>query len=182
MVSGRSPSIGLAGGLAALLGGAGCATTGLAWVHEPESGIDLSPPSDDAARSAGTVAAPAAFAEPAQRAPSARRIDHTITLGETTGLTAVSGEAAAQTGGAPSPVVINIYVSPGSPAVYAPAYGVATGATRFVGARSQAHGAVALRPGLDWAPPPSYGPAFPYRMAPSSPWVGDGSERTRSTR
>lgn len=194
MVSGRAPSIVLCGGLAALCGAAGCATTGLAWVHEPESGVDLSPPSDDAAKApraemsaVGAGALPAAFTGAPQGPPAPRRLDHTITLGETTALTASSGEAIAPPGGAQSPVIINIYVTPGSPAVYGPAYGVAiggvgTGFPRFAGARSQAARAVAMRPGLDWAPPPSYGPAFPYRMGPSSPWTGDGSERSRSSR
>ncbi len=166
MVSGGAPSIFLAAGIAAPLGAAGCATTGLAWVHEPESGADLSAPTE-------------VFVEAPPASPSVRRLDHTITLGETTSLTAVNGEPVDPRGSAPSPAVINIYVGSAQPAFYGPAYGVVTGVSRFDGVRTQAARATALRPGLDWAPPPSYGPAFPYRMAPSSPWSGDGSERTR---
>jgi hypothetical protein len=161
-----------------MVGAAGCATTGLAWVHEAESGVDLSPPVQGATPMAPVPWSPV-LAEGLQDAPAPRRIDRTITLGETTGVTGTNGEAVDQRSN-PSPVVINIYVASPPPAGYGPVYGVAAGDTRFGGSvRPQAGRAVALRPGLDWAPPPSYGPAFPYRMAPSSPWNGDGSDRTR---
>jgi hypothetical protein len=86
-------------------------------------------------------------------------------------------------------LVVNIYNYVGSAPqpVYASAYGYGAGypvvGARTIGARSvtvQPGASGTVQPGMDWAPPPSYGPAFPYRMAPSSPWVGDGSTRTRN--
>lgn len=175
-----------------MVGAAGCATTGLAWVQEPESGVDLSPPSGDGAKPAAELAA--ARASGPQAVPGAvRRIDRTITLGETTVVPTASSEGRAPQGTSSSPVVVNIYVASAPAPIYGPAYGVVSGVSSFggagsVGARSIGASTVgastssSMRPGMDWTPAPSYGPAFPYRMGPSSPWVGDGTDRTRSSR
>jgi hypothetical protein len=185
----------------AAVGATGCATTGLAWVHEPESGVDLSPPGDarpESKSEAPQAARPGsnaprtqenlALASDIEEAPAARRLDHTITLGETTGASGSTAEPSERSSG--QPVVVNIYnyVGAAPQPVYAPAYGVVQGGYPVVGARAfgarsvtvQPGSSGTVRPGMDWAPPPSYGPAFPYRMGPSSPWVGDGSERARS--
>jgi hypothetical protein len=191
MQAGRSLSVVLAGGF--LLVSGGCTKTGLAWVHEPESGVDLSPPADarpespqsarSGARQANENLALTADVEDAQ---PARRLDHTITLGETVGASGMTDDVATRQGGQ-APVVINIYNYVGAPQpVYAPSYGYGVGypvvGARSIGARAvtvQPGSTGTIRPGMDWAPPPSYGPAFPYRMGPSSPWAGDGSDRGR---
>src|SRR6478609_7283833 len=99
MDAGPTRSLVLAGAMAAMLGVAGCATTGLAWVHEPESGVDLTSPTEEAAkgpsREGAHVTDPVAATDLAQ-SPQApvRRIDRTITLGETTTASGVGGEVA----------------------------------------------------------------------------------------
>jgi len=112
----------------------------------------------------------------------ARRIDHTITLGETTAASSSSSEIADRPSNQAAPTVINIYVASSpevgyGPVYGVPVYGVGAGVSGARGARSSVARSTTMQPGRDWTPPPSYGPAFPYRMAPSSPWNGDGSER-----
>jgi hypothetical protein len=178
----------------------GCGTTsGLAWVHEPESGVDMSPPSGDpSTQRARAPAVAGARSEADERAElraamaedmaPPRRIQRTITLGETTDTPTYTAAAAAPPGAA-APVTVNVYINQAPPLAYGPGYGyVTTGglaggfvrAPRAEVARAAAVPPAAMRPGLDWAPPPAYGPAFPYRMGPSSPWQGDGTDRVRA--
>ena len=117
MDAGRTRSLVLAGAMAAMLGVAGCGTTGLAWVHEPESGVDLTSPTEEAAkgpsRESVRVTDPATAPDLAQSSQGpVRRIDCTITLGETTTASGVGGEVADRPNNPAAPVVVNIYVAP----------------------------------------------------------------------
>jgi len=173
------------GVLAVMVGGAwGCGATGLAWVHEPESGVDLGPPpasvpragsfrSDPPELAAATVAAP--------QSQASRRLDRTITLGgEGTAVAALPSEGT--TDARSSTTIVNVYVgSPASTPAYYGTFGpsFATAVPSFGVARTVAVQGMApsLRPGLDWPAVPNHGSSFPYRTAPASPWDGDGSRR-----
>src|SRR5437764_8280143 len=102
----------------ALTASLGCATTGLGWVNEPESGGDVASPSSDPISSPPRQTFYAAegvqVAPPVQRSAH-RRLDHTITLGEVTVL-----DARPEPPPVPQGSVVNIYVSPSAPA---PGYG-----------------------------------------------------------
>jgi len=175
---------------------AACATTGLAWVNERESGVDLHPPSSRAAEFRGAPPGrrlascstdcnrsewdpPAAAAQDLPR----HRLDHTVTLdGEASGADR-RADATQAAGGQP---IINIYVTSAAPG---PAYGAGYGAYAFgvpLGVplvattsrnASMQTAAPALRPGLDWPSVPNPGPAFPYRTGPASPWTGENPRR-----
>jgi len=163
----------------------GCATTGLAWVNEPESGVDLSKPSpiaDSAPSAQADPSAAIARTEALTEPQGPYRLDRTVTLGEVT----EAGTAPSQPGPSPSPMVVNVYVNaPAALPVYAPFYVSSTGFRPSSFARDGAGNvrsmtsAGALRPGQNWAPPPTYGPMFPYATAPASPWAGDGTRRSR---
>jgi hypothetical protein len=165
----------------ALTASLGCATTGLGWVNEPESGGDVAPPSSDpissAPRQAFYPAEGVAVAPSVQRSAQ-RRLDHTITLGEVTVL-----DARPEAAPSPQGSVVNIYVSPSAPAPgyagYVTGYGFATAPFANVPIRGVRVNTAAppMRPGLDWPSVPSPGTPFPYRTAPASPWEGSTSRR-----
>jgi hypothetical protein len=171
------------GTFSTLLASLGCATTGLGWVNEPESGVDLNPPPSGSA-SEMPVSKPV-YPEPAAEtvAPPQRsshhRLDHTITLGEVTVLDSRPEPAPPSR----DATVVNIYVSPSAPVPAYAGYGAsyAFGAAPFanVPARSIRVNTASppMRPGLDWPAVPNHGAPFPYRTAPASPWDGDGSRR-----
>src|SRR4051812_15640199 len=117
MDAGRSRSLVVAGTMAAVLGVAGCAATGLAWVHEPESGVDLASPTEEApkgSRREGVQVTDPGTAQDLAQSPQApvRRIDRTITLGETTAASGAGGEIADRPSNPAAPVVVNVYVAP----------------------------------------------------------------------
>ena len=159
---------------ALLAGVVGCsATTGSSWVHEPEPGGFAN---DDATvevtghpvEALVEPLAPTRTDELAQ-APSPRpRLTRTITLGET---------LVAYTERAPEPraadrssvhVTVNNYVTPQNESddgYYSGYYG-----GRFV---RPSQPIAPTRPGQNWPAPKSYGPAFPFKTAPASPWAPD---------
>jgi hypothetical protein len=170
---------------------AGCTKTGLAWVNEPESGVDLEPPSPRSPNeSIPRPADPAEAARPAAQVvdpgvPDNRpRLDRTITLGGESAFGAREERTSAETSSGPTNVV-NVYVMPSAPSFaygssyggfYAPRGGAFLPAQTIGSARAPAAPA-ALRPGLDWPSVPNHGPAFPYRMGPASPWEGTDPRR-----
>lgn len=170
------------GAFSALTVSLGCATTGLGWVNEPESGVDLTAPSSGSALDLSTSPVslePATGSGTPSRRSSQRRLDHTITLGEVTVLDARPIPAPPSR----DATVVNIYVSP-SPQVppysgYGASYGIAAFPLTSVPAGSIRVNTASppMRPGLDWPAVPSHGAPFPYRTAPASPWDGDGSRR-----
>jgi hypothetical protein len=175
-------------------GAHGCTKTGLAWVNEPESGVDLEPPSprpasesvprpadpSEAARPAALVAEGAAAAHP--------RLDRTITLGGELAFPTQAETSSAATSNGPTNIV-NVYVMPSAPSfAYGSTYGSVYGTgfysggsaffpARTIGAAQVPAAQPALRPGLDWPSVPNHGPAFPYRMGPASPWEGTDPRR-----
>src|SRR5262245_60562336 len=102
MDQGTRRSLWLASCSAVALCATGCATTGLAWVHERESGVELTPPeppSESSARTAAPVNDPPANAsmeEPVDT--SHHRLDRTITLGGTAESSVRAYDAPAATG------------------------------------------------------------------------------------
>jgi hypothetical protein len=161
----------------AVLGATGCATTGLAWVHERESGVDLTPPepSNEVARRAPDPPSPTPVID-TYADPSHRRLDRTITLGGTTE-SSVRPYAPTPAADPRGVAVVNVYVN--QPPAYGASYGYGYAspvvvAPRATMVRTQP---ATVRPGLDWPAVPSYGPAFPYRMGPASPWDGADPRR-----
>jgi hypothetical protein len=179
-----------------------CATTtGLAWVNERESGVELRPPSSHAAEfhtrrplrtwASGSADCNMSESDPscvARQNPPRRRLDHTVTLGGEASGADRRADPTETAGGQP---IINIYVTSAAPG---PAYGAGYGAVYPFGvplvattgvplvattARnvSMQMAAPALRPGLDWPAVPNPGPAFPYRTGPASPWTGENPRR-----
>jgi hypothetical protein len=158
----------------------GCATTGLAWVHERESGVDLTPPEAPSETAPATRVSPPLVEEPvANRAPARPRLDRTITLGGTTESSARRYEAPVASGD-PRTTIVNVYVNQMPPTAYGATYGYGYASPVLIApptmsVRTQAP--AALRPGLDWPAVPNYGPAFPYRTGPASPWSGADPRR-----
>jgi hypothetical protein len=156
----------------------GCATTGLAWVHERESGVDLTPPEAPSEAASTTRTNPPLVEEPVANGPPARpRLDRTITLGGTTESSVRRYETPAASGD-PRTTIVNVYVNQMPSTAYGYAYGYASPvvvASPAMAVRTQAP--AALRPGLDWPAVPNYGPAFPYRTGPASPWSGADPRR-----
>jgi hypothetical protein len=138
------------------------------------------------------VSSPALAPDPASPdapdAPAAARprLARTVTLGETVASEPAPAPAAPGPAGAPVQVVINNYVTvPSYDAVpvYAPLYpalrpahhgGGREGGARVEagrGTRSQSQpGRANVTPGQDFPAPRSYGPSFPFKTAPASPW------------
>lgn len=148
---------------------AGCAaTSGQDWLNSP---LDEQA-SSASERLARESAAPATVPGPQDPSPSLARprLQHTITLGEDYGIASAAPAGAAQ--GGPSvqvnvnvPVAVNNYGGYGYGLGY---YGYANGSpARPPGPTPTPR----VQPGQDFPSPPSYGPAFPYRTAPASPWA-----------
>src|SRR5260370_1899632 len=105
-------------------------TTGLAWVNEPESGGDLTPPVSPS-ESERPVSLP-------EQAPPRRRLDHAITLGASEFDTGSYGTPA-QPVDARAPTIVNVYITPGAMPYNGASYG---------------YGGDAVWPFLVWSPPP----------------------------
>jgi hypothetical protein len=183
----------MAFGGALLVALSGCSSaSNSAWLREPEAGMaldaDLVGPLEQ--RRALPIEALGAV-RPAEAAPipdpsgmdagSRPRLMRTVTLGETLGSAPQPEPAGAGTAGAPVQVTINNYATvPGYDAVpvyasgYAPLYPRQHGGGRVDGergSRAQVKPASAnIIPGRDFPAPRSYGPSFPYKTAPASPW------------
>jgi hypothetical protein len=161
----------------ALAVGLGCSTTaGSTWVSQPEPG----PFADgDLALSEQR---PDGFAEPVSSTlgrdlevvgrPQARpRLDRTVTLGEVHAAY-TERQAEATPGPAPVSVTINNYAT--TPNYYdgyyaAPYY--RGDFRRGDDPRPARPSARPTQPGQSWPALPSYGPAFPFKTAPASPWA-----------
>jgi hypothetical protein len=159
----------------------GCASaSNAAWLREPEEGLLLR----DGAPNLETSATIAASASPRSAeasvvpndARSRPRLRQTVTLGETIASAAEPTPAPAPGGNAaPVNVTVNNYVT-----APAPAYGGWVEPLPGRAARSQAAtprgvsppttGGGASQPAGSWPSPPSYGPAFPFKTGPASPW------------
>lgn len=159
--------------LASLALSACAATTGRAWVHEPEdANLDT-----DAAYAVRDLDPAPGSLTPIPQASAAESVDaprprlaHVVSLGQSESGAARPALAAATP--APPGVVVNI-VNYGS-APYSAGYGYplsyrtsSAGASAAPPAAASG-GAPAL--GQDWSRPPSYGPAFPWKTGPASPW------------
>jgi len=168
-------------GLAAIAGALGCgATAGSTWVTQPEPGPFVS--DDDAALASensfhaldepktSPAALDVAFDEESKPRP---RLNRTVTLGETFAGDPGRPEAPGATGG-PIAITINNYVAASNP--YAGYFGSPyivdgfrpiDGVTRPTPPSAQP---APMQPGQNWPALPSYGPAFPFKTAPASPW------------
>jgi hypothetical protein len=156
----------------------GCSTTsGSTWVSQPEPGpfagddIALAERGFDAFDEPSTTTSSRDLE--VEGRPEARpRLDRTITLGEVHASYAERAAAPAP-GPAPVNVTINNYVAAPNPntydGYYAPAY-----YGDFRRGDHQRPGKPSARPshpGQNWPALPSYGPAFPFKTAPASPWA-----------
>jgi hypothetical protein len=155
----------------------GCSTTaGSTWVSQPEPGPFAG---DDLALS---EQGPGGFGEPAPNGfvrdlevdgrPRARpRLDRTVTLGEVdAGYTERQAQAAA--GPAPVSVTINNYAN--TPSYYDGYYAGGYYGRDFRPSNDPRPARPIARPtqpGQNWPALPSYGPAFPFKTAPASPWA-----------
>jgi hypothetical protein len=156
--------------------GLGCSTTaGSTWVSQPEPGpfaddelalADQHPDGLDASKV--STFAPALEVE--GRPQPRPRLDRTVTLGEVHAGYAERTEKAAP-GAAPVSVTINNYVTPANnyDGYYGAPYFV--GDFRRSGAPRPAQPIAPTQPGQNWPALPSYGPAFPFKTAPASPWA-----------
>ncbi|HEY3497511.1 MAG TPA: hypothetical protein VGK73_22595 [Polyangiaceae bacterium] len=158
---------------------AGCATSSAAWLREPEAGMSLGEhlsarleePPLDAARAAPLQSEPIALPVESESRP---RLQRTVTLGGEISAAEARAVPAAAPGAAPVQVVVNNYLPAyGAPyETYYPAVRPARGrADSESDSRNRARGsAPRVQPGQDFPAPPSYGPSFPYKTAPASPW------------
>jgi hypothetical protein len=158
----------------------GCASSSnSAWLREPEEGLLVGERTREFETSARSDAFSGSIAdgpEIANEASHSRtRLRHTVTLGETIA-PAPEPSAAAAPAGNPAPVVVTVnnYVT-----AAVPVYG------RWVeplpGRAARSHGSAprgvspsptrgGSSPPVSWPGPPSYGPSFPFKTAPASPW------------
>jgi hypothetical protein len=161
----------------ALAVGLGCSTTsGSTWVSQPEPG----PFAGDELALAGQ--SHDGFEDPVtsnfvrdlevEGRPQARpRLDRTVTLGE---VHAGYTERSAEPSPAPAPVsvTINNYVAtPSSYDGYYAAPAIVGDFRRGDDSRPARPIARPTEPGQSWPALPSYGPAFPFKTAPASPWA-----------
>jgi translation initiation factor IF-2 len=165
----------------------GCATAGSTWVSQPEPGPFAG---DELAMTAGEH--PIAPDEPrtsrfvaeleSDAAPRSRpRLDRTVTLGETMVAPPERGEPAPVAERPAVSVTINNYVQPPAPAYsgyyaapyvagYHSTHGGGTHPSQPIARPSPAPNPTPRHPGQNWPALPSYGPSFPFKTAPASPW------------
>lgn len=164
-------------GLGAMALGLGCsATTGSTWVRQPEPGAFANEEITTSAHDLEAFDQPRAprFVSDAEGDLTARarpRLDRTVTLGEVVVVPSERAASAQAPNGAPVTVTINNYA--GSPNGYYDGYYGGYLAPFIVDDARPARPQPAprpMQPGQDWPKPPSYGPAFPYKTAPASPW------------
>jgi len=140
----------------------GCgATAGQDWLAEPLPAAAVSMAQSGERRALET-----------ETTPEARpRLRHTITLGES--YVASSTSYASAPSGAAS-VQVNAYV----PITFNNGYGYGGVGYVYAGdgqhrppSHAQPSPPSQLQPGQNFPSPPSYGPSFPFRSAPASPWA-----------
>jgi hypothetical protein len=164
-----------------LLALSGCATSNSAWLSEPEAGMSLG---SDLAVPLAHGDRPTPYATLGVREPvasggsapagSRRRLDRTVTLSGVI----TSAEVEATAGAPPATprvqVTVNNYAAPPAyggfydDSYYGPLFfrdGIADDRPE----RSRPK-APTVGPGQDFPAPPSYGPPFPFKTAPASPW------------
>jgi hypothetical protein len=163
--------------LGAALAVTGCATTGQAWVQQPENALSMTASPELEPR---VTAEPVGAIEPSPLSGEAprRRLDHVVSLGEGAASAAPPSSAVGGPSSATTPVVVNIvsYAAPsyGYAPGYAPAYSsvgyrpTSAGVSRVAPVNIAPGGTPPL--GHDWQAPRSYGPNFPYHTGPASPW------------
>jgi len=164
---------GAACAVAALL--AGCVQNGREWVHAPIDD-DVGSPRERLAPDA----TPWSAASPASGgSPNRGRITRTITLGEslTPGAppSPSSNRSRAEGPGATTFVESSSYRAPRSTSY---GWGGSGWGPRYPSypsypepRASTPRAAPPMQVGDDWQKPPSYGPAFPFRTGPASPWA-----------
>jgi hypothetical protein len=161
----------------------GCgATAGSTWVTQPEPGpfvsdtdaLSASENSFHALDEPKTSQAALEVAFDEERRPRPR-LNRTVTLGEAFVSTAERSGAPQAPVGAPLAITINNYVAAPNP-YYSGYYGapfIADGFRPIDGGTRPAPPSAQpapMQPGQNWPALPSYGPAFPFKTAPASPW------------
>jgi hypothetical protein len=144
--------------LLALSTSLGCAaTTGEDWLNTP---IDATAPS--------SISEVPPLVESADARP---RLRQTVTLGESYALATSDAYRPAPAAAAGVHVNVSTYVPVTNN--YYGGYGYAYTNGPLLDRPSAGHPSQPppLQPGQDFAPPPSYGPSFPFRSAPASPWA-----------
>ncbi|HEY3234526.1 MAG TPA: hypothetical protein VGJ84_07405 [Polyangiaceae bacterium] len=138
----------------------GCVTGGREWVRQPEPGGFENAPGElewfDATSSRFDAAAREQPSQPRTH-PAKARIEHTLSLGESFG--SASQELTQAPTGASSIVIV---------APEAASQWLWVGGFEDAPEANRNRGSAGIRPGQDWPAPPSFGPAFPYKVAPGS--------------
>ncbi len=139
----------------------GCAaTSGQDWLNSP---IDAAPPEN-------VASAPLVIDPPVARP----RLRETVTLGESYAVATRDAYGSPAAGAAGVQVNVSTYV-PVTNNYYGGygglGYAYATDPVRARPNASHPSQPAPLQPGQSFAPPPSYGPSFPFRSAPASPWA-----------
>ena len=143
--------------------GLGCSsTTGSTWVRQPEPGAFANEELTTAAHDLEAFDQPRTSriisdADGDLTARARPRLDRTVTLGEVFVAPSEPADVERSPNGAPVTVTINNYTN-------SPNIGDDARPARPPPAPRP------MQPGQDWPKPPSYGPAFPYKTAPASPW------------
>jgi len=162
------------------LSAAGCITTGQAWVQQPENSL-IEPSSEQRVAAADleplSVAQSAPLRPPAAADAPRPRLSHVVSLGESVASEAPPPAASPSPSAGAAPVTVNIVN------YLAPAYDYGYSAPPFrQESRLRGHGSAHSRSTAasrsadtppvahDWRAPASYGPIFPYRTSPASPW------------
>jgi hypothetical protein len=180
MLPGMPSKAALAVLLASSLFLCGCGKTGLAWVNQPESGRfasvegrerELPPGRVVESERAETASTAAPRAEPESQNAPRGRLTRTISLGQSV---TISDQRPAETGEGP-PLVVQI-----GPTVRPYSYGlvgplgpilpnepIVIDPDPIVVPEPPPAG---VQPGRDWPPPRNFGPPFPYKMPPASPF------------
>jgi len=163
-------------GLGALVFGACSSTTGSTWVRQPEPGAFANEELTTSAHDLEAFDQPrtsrfVSDADGGLTAPARPRLDRTVTLGEVFVVPSERAEVEQAPNGAPVTVTINNYAY--SPNGYDDGYygGYLLPLIADDGRPGRPRPAPRpMQPGQDWPTPPSYGPPFPYKTAPASPW------------
>jgi len=168
-------------GVGAMALSLGCSSTsGSTWVRQPEPGAFANEELTTSPHDLEPFDQPRTFHHVADNegdltARSRPRLDRTITLGEVHAVASEPAEAK-EASAAPVSVTINNYVAAPTGydgGYYGGYYGGYLAAPIIAGGARPGLPHPAPRttqPGQDWPKPPSYGPAFPFKTAPASPW------------
>lgn len=175
-LSGR-PSARL-GVLLCVLGGAGCGTTGLAWVAESPASIPTSRSARDLdqpiAQPRSVAASIPATAEQERQGDARPRLSHTVTLGEIDVQSPSAASTAAGQSGVSMTVNEDNALSAPIGSYWYPSFVYGGGLSSFRDARGPTRAGnrsvSGPQAGQAWPTIADHGPSFPYRSAPASPW------------